>query len=348
MTENLTTELSRIRDSFVIARNTAFTYKGKSIDAKEIGKELGVRYVLEGSVQRDQNRVRVNAQLIDAESGVHLWVDRFEEDAADLFKLQDEVVARLTGSLGFALTNAEAERGARSNNPDVIDLTMRGSTLMWRIAQQTANDRRESVEKARALFDQALKIEPNDPDALAGSAYTHFNDFLYGWSDAPTDYEAKVLGQANRAIALAPDNVRAYFVKALYLSNSRRPSEGLRAADAGLAINPNFVLLLGARAIAENMLGGFDQAKADAERAMRLSPRDPYTGIFRYNAGVAELGLGRLVGAIDSFHQAIDSGFRTYYVYAGLSAAYAQAGKMDQARTALAEARRLNSNLTVK
>ena len=100
VTENLTTELSRIRDSFVIARNTAFTFKGKSVDAKEIGKELGVRYVLEGSVQRDQNRVRVNAQLIDAETGAHLWADRFEEDVADLFKLQDQVVARLASSLG--------------------------------------------------------------------------------------------------------------------------------------------------------------------------------------------------------------------------------------------------------
>ena len=130
ITENLTTDLSRIRDSFVIARNTAFTYKGKSVDAKEIGKELGVRYVLEGSVQRDQNRVRVNAQLIDAEIGAHLWADRFDEDVADLFKLQDEVVARLAGSLDWALTKAEAEKGARSKNPDAIDLTMRGWSLL--------------------------------------------------------------------------------------------------------------------------------------------------------------------------------------------------------------------------
>ena len=101
ITENLTTDLSRIRNSFVIARNTAFTYKGKNLDAKEIGKELGVRYVLEGSVQRDQNRVRVNAQLIDAETGAHLWADRFEEDVADLFKLQDQVVARLANTFGL-------------------------------------------------------------------------------------------------------------------------------------------------------------------------------------------------------------------------------------------------------
>jgi adenylate cyclase len=120
VTENLTTELSRIKGSFVIARNTAFTYKGKNADAKEIGKELGVRYVLEGSVQRDQNRVRVNAQLIDAETGAHLWADRFEEDLADLFKLQDQVVARLGSSLGYELVKAEAERGARSKSPDAI------------------------------------------------------------------------------------------------------------------------------------------------------------------------------------------------------------------------------------
>ena len=111
ITENLTTDLSRIRNSFVIARNTAFTFKGKTVDAKEIGKELGVRYVLEGSVQRDQNRVRVNAQLIDAESGAHLWADRFEEDVADLFKLQDEVVARLANSLGYELVQGGSRKG---------------------------------------------------------------------------------------------------------------------------------------------------------------------------------------------------------------------------------------------
>ena len=117
ITDNLTTDLSRIRDSFVIASTTAFTYRGKTVDAKEIGKELGVRYVLEGSVQRDQNRVRVNAQLIDAQSGAHLWADRFQEDVADLFKLQDQVVARLANALGVELIKAEAERGAAPKAP---------------------------------------------------------------------------------------------------------------------------------------------------------------------------------------------------------------------------------------
>ena len=129
ITENLTTELSRIHDSFVIARNTAFAYKGKPIDAKQIGKELGVRYVLEGSAQRDQNRARVNAQLIDTESGAHLWAERFEEDKSDLFKLQDQIVVRLANTLNAALIKAEAAKGARSTNPDANDLVMRGLAL---------------------------------------------------------------------------------------------------------------------------------------------------------------------------------------------------------------------------
>ena len=128
ITENLTTELSRIHDSFVIARNTAFAYKGKSIDAKEIGKELGVRYVLEGSVQRDQNRVRVNAQLIDAQSGAHLWAERFEEDVIDLFKLQDQVVARLANSLGYELVKAEAAKGPARPTP----MRTISSCAVWR------------------------------------------------------------------------------------------------------------------------------------------------------------------------------------------------------------------------
>ncbi len=349
ITENLTTELSRIGGSFVIARNTAFTYKGKSIDAKEIGKELGVRYVLEGSVQRDQNRVRVNAQLVGAESGAHLWADRFEEDVADLFKLQDEVVARLANSLGLALTNAEAQRGAHSKNPDAIDLTMRGWALFWSVFQKPPNEARESLKQARALFDRALAIDPNDADALAGSANAYLEEYFSAWTDPQTDYEANILGQANRAILLDPNNVRAYLSKGLYLSLvSHRYIEALGVGDAGLAINPNFAQLLVARLVAENSLGRFEQAKVDAQRAMQLSPRDPLIGVFHVDAGDAEISLGHFDAAIDEYRKAIDSGFRLFFAYTNLAAAYAHAGKMEEAKAALAEARRLNPAITVK
>jgi adenylate cyclase len=348
ITDNLTTDLSRISGSVIIARNTAFTYKGKNVDAKEIGKDLGVRYVLEGSVQRDQGRVRVNAQLIDAETGVHLWADRFEEDVADLFKLQDEVVARLARSLDVALSKAEAEKAGRSKNPDVVDLTMRGFDWHLRGIQQSPTEHRESNHQARALFDRALEIDPNDATALAGSADTYIYDRLYGWGDPATDYENKVLGQANHAIDLARDNVLGYYEKAWYLSLSRRFSEALGVTDVGLAVNPNFVPLYIPRAIAENSLGRFEQAKADAERAIRLSPRDPDIGAFHVDLGEAELGLGHFDAAIEECHKAIDSGYRPFFAYTTLAAAYAYSGKMDEAREALTEARRLNPKLTVK
>ena len=196
----------------MIARNTAFTFKGKGLDAKEIGKELGVRYVLEGSVQRDGTRVRVNAQLIDAETGAHLWADRFEEDTADLFKLQDQIVARLGNSLGNELVKAEAQTGARKVNPDVIDLTMRGRTLLLQFLQRLAKD---DIYSARLLFERALEIDPNDANALAGDAFTYQMDVVFLWTKTGTDYDAKILTQADRAIALGTDSHLAYEAKGL-------------------------------------------------------------------------------------------------------------------------------------
>jgi adenylate cyclase len=346
--ENLTTDLSRIPNSFVIARNTAFTYKGKSVDAKEIGKELGVRYVLEGSVQRDQNRVRVNAQLVDAETGAHLWADRFEEDVADLFKLQDEVVARLGNALGFELVKAEAEKSARSQNPDAIDLAMRGWAAMWQSYPEPPKEKRDSHYAALALFDQALKADPNDADALAGEAFTYMALYTFGEAATETNLDGKIIDQADRAIALAPDNMRAYAAKSFYLADTGRANEALRAADAGLAIDPNNAPLLDARTLAEIVLERFEQAKSDAQQAMRLSPRDPETPNRLINLGMAELGLGHFDVAIDEFQKAIDAGAHYFIPYVNLAAAYALAGKMDEAKSALAEGRRLNPNLTVK
>jgi adenylate cyclase len=160
ITENLTTELSRIRNSFVIARNTAFTFKGKNVPVKDISKELGVRYVLEGSVQRDQKRVRVNAQLIDGETGAHLWADRFEDETADLFKLQDQVVARIANALGYELVRAEASKSVHSINPDAIDLTMRGWVLL-----NVAGREKAPHQEARDLFEHALEIDPQNAQA---------------------------------------------------------------------------------------------------------------------------------------------------------------------------------------
>jgi adenylate cyclase len=345
ITENLTTDLSRIRNSFVIARNTAFTFKGKSTDAKEIGKELGVRYVLEGSVQRDQSRVRVNAQLIDANSGAHLWADRFDEDIADLFKLQDQIVARLANSLGNELIIAEAQRDARIRSLDAFDLALRGRASQLRFIQHTT---RENNNATRALYDLALAIDPNEASALAGEAQTYIADKVFGWADPAVDYDAKVVGLADRSIAIDPNAPRAYAVKSIYLTNGNHPVEGLRAADAGLGVNPNDALLHAARGLAENYLGHFEQGKAEVEQAMRLSPRDPNIGNWHNFASEAEIGLGHFDAAIEETNKAIDAGYRVFLAYTELTVAYALKGNLEEAKAALAEARRLNPKLTVK
>ncbi len=177
---------------------------------------------------------------------------------------------------------------------------------------------------------------------------TYLLDYIYNWGDPGTDYEVKVLEETNRAIGLDPSNVRAYFVKAQYLNLSGRAGEGLGAAEAGLAVDPNYVLLYIPRVAAENALGRFEEAKSDIERVFRLSPRDPSGALFRYFIGNSEIGLGHLDAAIAEFRKAIDLGQRGFFVYTDLAAANALAGKMDEAQAALAEARRLNPAITVK
>ncbi len=234
-----------------------------------------MRYVLEGSVQREQSRVRVNAQLIDADSGAHLWADRFEEEIADLFKLQDQVVARLANSLGWELMKAEAKRSARSKNPDGVDLVMRG---LYLLTQDALSPTKDNTTAARALFDQALKLDPNDADALAGEVETYMLEYGYGWRTAGTDYDAKIIAQADRAIALDPGSMLAYWAKGLYLMNLNRPDEARRDAEAGLAVNPNFARFYVLRGLADNAIGRFEEAKSELQYAMRLSPRDPGIG----------------------------------------------------------------------
>ena len=225
VTENLTTELSRLHNSFVIARNTAFTFKGKNLDAKAIGKELGVRYVLEGSVQRDGTRVRVNAQLIDAESGAHVWADRFEDDVVDLFKLQDEVVVRLARALQVELVNAEAQRSLhdRPQNPDAIDLTMRGSALL------NQSFTKANRQGARDLFEQALALDPTNADALAGAAFVDTTDYAIGWSDQSTDLYARAMQRANQALLLNPDQATAHYAKARLILFKAKPDDAAAA-----------------------------------------------------------------------------------------------------------------------
>src|SRR5271169_3048995 len=207
VTESLTTDLSRIRGSFVIARHTAFTYKGKAIDLKQIGRELGVHYVLEGSILRSGERMRINAQLVDAETGAHVWAERFDKEVADLFATQDEIVARLAGQLDAAIVSAKARRAERSPHPDSMDFFFRGKACF--------NKGQDPAEFARAqsFFSEALRIDPENVDALV---WTAFVDAALGVSNFNAENGAARLAAAERnaakALSLAPDHAQAHVV----------------------------------------------------------------------------------------------------------------------------------------
>jgi TolB-like protein/DNA-binding winged helix-turn-helix (wHTH) protein len=349
VTDNLTTELSRLHNSFVIARNTAFTFKGKNVDAKSIGKELGVRYVLEGSVQRDANRVRVNAQLIDAESGAHLWADRFEEDIVDLFKLQDEVVARLARTLQIELVNAEAQRSLhdRPRNPDAVDLTMRG----WALFNQSFT--KANQHEALALFDQALTLDPTSADALAAAAFTEATSYANGWYDPSADPYARAMQRANQALLLNPDQAVAHLTKALLiLFKAKRDdrvstNEMISESEATLRADPSLANAYLTLAIGDEFLDHYEQAISDLKQAIRISPRDSYIGIWYMQMGAEFLALGRYDEAIEEGLKAVDSGYRTILSYTALAAFYAAADKMPEAKAALAEAMKFNPKLSV-
>ncbi|GEO17900.1 hypothetical protein [Microvirga aerophila] len=211
LTEDLTTDLSRLDGSFVIAGNTAFTYKNKPMDVRQIGRALGVRYVLEGSVRRRADLVRVNAQLIDAETGAHLWAERFDRPRSDLIEMQNEITAGIASTLRVRLVDIESRRGQRErpDNPDATDLAMRGWALIY------AGQTRDNSAAARRLFEEALQIDPQVASTLTGLGFTHIRDVLIRWTDAYGDHLQRADELIERAIARKPDDAAAHQFKAL-------------------------------------------------------------------------------------------------------------------------------------
>ena len=345
ITENLTTDLSHIRNSFVIARNTAFTFKGKNISIKEISKELGVRYVLQGSVQRDQGRVRVNAQLIDGKTGTHLWADRFEENVADMFKLQDQVVARLANTLGSELVKAEADNGARSRNPDAIDLTMRG----WAILNQGQLFADKATRaKAIGLFEQALKLDADNVDALVGIANADRHDFFVTGMDENSGQIAKIEELLAKAIRIDPTNARAYVSRGRTYHISKRNKEAAEATQNAIKLNPNYADAYAQLAQDTVTPSQYSLAIANIDHAIAFSPHDPDLARWHYIKGKALNYMGRYQDAIMEHQAALDNGYSNWAVYAQLAVAYASMGQQERAEAAVAQARESNPKLTIK
>jgi TolB-like protein/class 3 adenylate cyclase/Tfp pilus assembly protein PilF len=341
VTESLTTDLSRIRGSFVIARNTAFTFRGRAFDITKIGRELNVRYALEGSVQRSGNRMRVNAQLIDAQSGNHLWAERFERPMTDLFEMQDEIVARIANTLNAQLVAVEARRAERAPAPDSLDLYFQGEA--WVNKGVTF----ESMNKAHNFFERALALDPTNVDALAGMAQVEAN---FAISLSTNDKAARFAAAeeaAAKALSLAPDHAPAHVSLGMVLGFTNRAAQGIAEYERALALDRN---MAGAHAlIGQNKLfiGRAEETEAHVLEALRLSPRDPWAYIWRLTAGFAACLLGRNEEAASWFRQSIEAN-RNFALCRFIHATVlANSGRMDEARSELAAGLALDPGFTI-
>ena len=346
LTDDLTTDLSHLPDSFVIARNTAFTYKGKAVDAKEVGRELGVRYALEGSVRRVGETVTINAQLISTETGAHLWADRFEGERSKLGELQVEAVARIANALGVQLVNAEALRAQRERptNPEAADLVMRG----W--AAFNAGLTPDNLGKAIDYFDQALRLEPNNLQAVQGKAEMQLLGFeaLGIGSTHGRDILERGGAAIDRVLAAQPDNARAHLWKGQIAKMEGVLDAWLAETNAAIASDRNFAADYAEKGHYMIATGRAPQAFEFLEQALRLSPRDPGRNIWQWQICNAHAHLAHWEQAIEWCQKSAATNPAFFWPYFELAAAYGSLGRSADAASAVAELLKRNPDATVQ
>jgi len=332
ITEGLTAYLSRIRDSFVIARTTAFTYKGKALDVKQIGQELGVRYILEGSVLQSGGRVRVSAQLIDADTSAHLWADRFDADRADLFQMQDEIVTRLARALEIELAAVEAAHisSTRSANLDAEDMALRGEAIFLAYGVY-----RDEAEAGFDLCERALEIDPDNVRALSILA-EKFSTRVSSMQSIDRDADIRRAHElASRALATDPNSYHAHQAMARVLLAQKRSEETIVAAERSLSLNPGFIPAYRNLCAATIYLGNPRKTIEYADRAMRLSPIDPYLPFFHLFKAVGFFMLHRDEDATASLRRAVAYSPEFSNALSWLAAVLALTGHEAEARKTL-------------
>ncbi|WGS27189.1 adenylate/guanylate cyclase domain-containing protein [Bradyrhizobium sp. ISRA464] len=337
ITDNLTTDLSRLPDYFVISCKTAFAYKGKAVDARQIGRELGVRYVLEGSIQSSTDRLRVNAQLIDAESGAHFWAERFDKPRADLFDMQDEITARLARAMDIQLVKAETQRLKRETprELDSVDLALRGWTVFFQKVSVAG------AREARGMFEEALRVDHTNVDALMGLVESHMWEVNSYMSPARDDQVR--LGEAAmcKASELTPLDARMHFCRAAVLIALRAPERAFREIEIALSLDRALPYVHMRAGWIKIFLGCAEEAEGHLSNAMRLSPRDPMLGNWYAILGLADLHLGRLDKAVDRLQKAVEIAPNHEIPYFYLAASLALQGREAEAAQACKVGRRL-------
>jgi TolB-like protein/Tfp pilus assembly protein PilF len=341
ISEDIITALSKLRWFFVIARNSSFVYKGKAVHLKQVAEELGVRYVLEGSVRKGGDRVRITAQLNDVATGSHIWAERYDRNLADVFAVQDEITEAIVAAIEPQLYAAENFRSRRKppDSLDAWDLVMRALSHYWRVTRQ-------DIMVAQALLEKAITIDPNYGQALGMLATSHTFGAHMGWEDMAA--VAPIAERAAQAAILA-DSEDPWAHQALgyvYLF-ARRFEDSLAEFELALRLNPNFALALGYYGVTLCYCGRWEEGDLAARRALRLSPRDPFSATYYGIAAYAQF-IGR---NYDEAMRLAREGIRQRSDFVGahrvLTAAAAMAEKDDVARAALQELRRAQPNISL-
>jgi len=324
MTEDLITDLSKVSGLFVIARNSVFTYKGRAVKIQQVAEELGVRYVLEGSVRRAGGQVRINAQLIDATTGGHLLAERYDGTLDDVFALQDEVSRKIVSALAVTLTPDEQQRSNQAQaSPEAYDLLLRGLERFRRFT-------REANVEAREYFERAVEVDPDFARAHADIALTHAEDIFHGWSESPERSSRLALEKAQYALTLDDNSRVAHFALAFTYLNMMRYDEALAANQRVLELNPNHAEGHAQRGLILSHVGRPAEALEAIRIAMRLDPRHPF--FYVWILGQAQFLLKQTEEAIAQFEKSIESNPDFAIGHLMLASAYAHVGRIEDAQ----------------
>jgi TolB-like protein len=342
VTESLTTDLSRISGSFVIARNTAFTFKGRAIDVKQVGRELNVRYVLEGSVQRSGNRLRVNVQLIDAETGNHIWAERFDKPVTDLFDMQDEIVARLANTLDAQLIAAEALRAERSLRPDTVDLIFQGVACVYRGTTQV------HMLQARGFLDCALALEPTNLHAMLAVAVVDVTSAGSFITDDRAARFAAAEATLTKVLSRAPGNALAHMLLGVVQMFTNRAAQGVAECERALTLDRNLADAHGSIGMAKFFMGRGAETEAHIQEALRLSPQDIFAYRWLHVVGVAKIQIGADAEAVLWLRRSNEANRNFPIANFALASALAQIGALDQARGAAHAGLELDPTFTIR
>ena len=341
ISEDIITDLSKLSELQVIARNSTFTYKGKPVDVKQVGRDLGVRYVLEGSVRKAGNRIRVTGQLIDAESGTHIWADRFDRDLNDIFAVQDELTREIIAALKVKLTLGKKERLMRRNTIDeeAYDFYLRGRERAW------LNTRSGNVE-ARSLLERAVAINPDFAAAHAFIGFTHVNDYINGWAEVPEQSLQIGLEIAERAVQLDEAEPQGHYVLAVALGFNRQIDRGLAEARRCVALAPSFAQ--GHHTIARFLTLSGDPAGAIStlDAYMRLDPLYPDMAL--HFLAEARFSLEQFDEAVTALKQRLGRSPDSATSLALLASCYGHLGKIDEARAAWAQVMKIAPNFSIE